>query len=237
MDGLAFPEISYDGTDVVTYGLLTPGISEEDLDSFVKIVNSEWGQFYDLTPSTLMRRLETGNIFVGAYLGDRPAGILETIGLKLNYPRRFREMDYRDVMKEVCPQIGPYDELTDDGLWRPLSPDFNTLVLVDITRNKEFSSKSSIAPGIVNYGKGVMIASPEQRPGSFFDLEATVTFTPDIGAVKRWHERQWAFDTGVPLENARPGYIQPDVNFMCYLAPGSPRWVPKLGQRELPKSA
>jgi hypothetical protein len=218
-----------DLVEKVEYRILTPDIPERDVALFSDIINSEWGDFFKLTEDVFLERLGKGGIFIGAYHNFSPAGILETIGLDLKYPLDSIPTNPKNIARELCHQIGNYAELTDGGLWRHHPKYTNTLVLVDITKNPSIKN-TSIAPGIVDYGKSLLLKRPSNRLEPLRHVKSVVTFTPNIDSIKRWHRKQWAFDTEFLLKDARLGYKEPDVNFMCYMSPG---YKPHLGQREL----
>ena len=136
----------------IKYKILMPNLSDDDLTAFTNIVNSGWGDFFYLTENTLKKRLNTGGSFIGAYHNGKPAGILETIGLELDYSRNGIGEDSKILARNLCSQIPSYDELTDGGIWRSHPKYANTLVLVDITKDPECKD-SSIASGIVDYSK------------------------------------------------------------------------------------
>lgn len=213
----------------ISYKILAPNISEEHLRDFVDIINTEWGDFFYLTEEVFLKRLSSRGLFIGAYHNGFPAGVLETIGLCINGLESLNGNNPEERAEIICSKIGNYDELTNGGLWRPHPEYTNTLVLVDITRDLSLKGLP-IAPGIVDFNKSLMLREPEHRPEQLTDLEYAISLTPNVKPLIRWHERQWAFDTGVVLEDARPGYKEPDVNFMCYMAPG---YKPNLGQREI----
>lgn len=215
----------------IEYKILKPDMPHEDFVSFVDIINREWGEFHRLEGCSFFERLSSGGVFIGAYHNDKPAGILETIGLELDYSRNQIQDNPKSVARNLCSQVPSYDDLTDFGDWKSHPKYANTLILVDITKNQDVKNRS-IAPGIVDYGKALLLRNPVNRPKALEHIKSILTFTPNIEAVKRWHKKQWAFDTEFVLKNARPGYKIPDVNFMCYLTPG---YSPKIGQREVPK--
>jgi hypothetical protein len=61
-------------------------------------------------------------------------------------------------------------------------------------------------------------------------VDYAVTFTPNHEPIKNWHKKQNARDTKFVRRNARIGYALPDVNFMCYMAPG---FIAEMGQIKL----
>ena len=209
---------------LIDYQILTP--SSSGIDSFVDIINSEWGNFFPLNKYIFSKRLESGHLFIGAYQNNRPAGILETISLNIEESKEVLMKPVKERAREVCSKIKGYDSLTNFGEWTHFSGYPNVLVLVDITVDP-LNRKTPVASGIVDFGKFFML-NPEKRPVQMDCTEYVVTLTPNITPVKRWHERLGAFDTELVLENARPNYKVPDVNFMCYLAP---HYKPSLGQQ------
>lgn len=177
------------------------------------MLNNAWGSGIAVS-DTMRSRLESGQLFVLAYdyptdsdreyLGRElgivlgcekiPVGILETIDLKTGG-------DYSAVPKD-------YHSLTNDGEWRKPSPDSDTTILVDVTvlASRRGSPKKE-AQSIVHAARTLL---GESRCGYIW------SYTPDIAAVKRWHEGLGAKDSEFVIPDARPWYRVPDVNMMDY---------------------
>ena len=166
--------------------------SEQDYSALAGIINSKW---FPISTSAynLQNRIESKHPFMIAYLnekgGKRPVGILETIALEGSG----NPEDIKDN----------YYQLTDNGMWFPLSPYANTLVFVDITVNHKGVGKKLIQAAADSFAR-------------FTDLEHFFTYTPDKQDTIRWHERNGATDTGHKIDDARPGFSTPDVNMMDY---------------------
>ncbi len=232
-------------SELINFNFLAPD-SSEGIDSFVEIINSEWSSIFDLNRDALMERFESGQVFIGAYINRRPAGILETLAFEIEEPKFSEDTTYKEKAAQICQEIvkmGNIYAVTNNGKWRPFPRYANVVLLVDITSDpsqRGVQGDVSVASGIVEYGKFFMRQKPDERPKQLSFAEYFPTFTPNILPIKRWHEKLGAFDTEVVSPNARPGYIKPkystsqDVNFMCYMAPG---YLPELGQRQMQKSA
>ena len=219
---IVVPSSEFKQPDSVVCVALGPN-SENDIGAFVDIINSDWGSFFPLAQDVMRERLNSGNFFVGAYSDGRPVGILETIAMQLDLSY-VGEKDPKEWAKQACSQIPVYDLLTGNGRWKTLPKYPNVLVAVDITVAKD-QRGGSVATKVIEFTK-------EQLLKGVLNFHGIVTYTPDIKALKEWHQRNWAFDTEFVLENARPGYKQPNVNFMCY---STPNYKPKAGQRNMQK--
>ncbi len=210
------------------YKILT--VDSPYLDVFPDIINESWGSFFEANPKIFKDRVNSGNIFIGAYLEDKPVGLLETIALKLKESNTMIIQPYQKA-REMCEQIGDYNQLTNNGMWKPYEKNSNVLVLVDITVPEEYRG-TPIASGIVDTAR--ILISPRNKEEQetraklasaetmekLANLNYALTFTPNFWKIKEWHKKQGAFDTEFVLKNARFGYNLPDVNFMCYIAPG-----------------
>ena len=210
----------------IEYGLLGSDVFGEELSSFVNVINSEWGDFFHLTKDILFERLNKGGVFVAAYHNDVPAGILETVGLELEYPENEAGMNPLEVVKYLCPQLGNYWLVTNGGCFSAYPENANTQLLVDITKNPSINN-SSIASGIVNYALAFLRMAPEKRPEPLRGIKANLTYTPDIDKVIRWHKKLGARDSECTIKDARPRYYSKlakrevsDVHPMFYMAPG-----------------
>jgi hypothetical protein len=231
--------------DLVSYSFLTPE-SSQGIDSFVDIINGEWSRVFPLNKDILMKRFESGQIFIGAYINRKSTGILETIALEIEEPKFSEDATYKEKAALICGEIvkmGDYLDVTNYGKWKPFPKYSNVLLLVDITSDplrRGLNNEISVASGIVDFGKFFMRQKPLERPKEMTYVEYVPTFTPNIPPLKKWHESLNAFDTKVISPKARKGYIKEkyphseDVNFMCYLAPG---YLPDLGQKQLKKVA
>ncbi|PIN70600.1 hypothetical protein COV93_00795 [Candidatus Woesearchaeota archaeon CG11_big_fil_rev_8_21_14_0_20_43_8] len=188
------------------------------------MLNTAWGSFVTATPDIMKIRLSSGAEFFFVYdnatnddadfiqqnyggvvcVDERiPVAILETIGLKTDFV-------YDNVPKS-------YDLLTDNGLWKAPEMDADTIILVDIT-----ALPTRLAKHVKGLGgtpkdearKLVGYAHSHIEKNTSYD--AIWTFTPNIDAVKRWHESNGASDTKYLISSARPGFKVQSVNMMSY---------------------
>ncbi len=170
-----------------------------------------WKELLVSTPKHIRSRLASGNKFFLVYdelsLTERerlerehgltfpeeevPLALLETIAL------RTQGVIYR------VPRT--YAELTNHGLWKPPAENADTFIMVDVTK----------IPGASNRVTELLMTTVKEhlRESSFW---YAWTFTPDIDAVKRWHESFGARDTQYRISNARQGWKVPAVNLMDY---------------------
>jgi len=208
--------------DSIRFGILDDSCLN-NLQAFTDILNESWGTFFKTTPEILKRRLESDELFIGAYVNEKPVGILETISLKVEMlPSNL--IGFKDMTRYVCSQIGNYHELTAGGLWKPRNSDSNVLVFVDVTVLEKYREKNYSGPSIFS---GIIERSKEEiKSENFWKIEYAPTFTPNHEPIIKKHIGQGAFDTEFVLKNARRGYEPKgkknfsDVNFMCYMAPG-----------------
>ena len=214
--------------------ILSPNIPKEEISTYVDMLNRQWGDFFEVTHDVMKNRLNSGAIFLGAYLGNNLVGILETLALEIEEVDSINAHTSKERAREVCARMPDnYNDLTHNGHWRRHPKYANVLTLVDITVDAAYR-KYGIASKMIDYGKAMLLElNGVKRPPQIEGVEYVPTFTPEDPVIIRWHERNWAFDTEFKLDSARPGYKVPIVNFMCCLAPG---YIPQLGQRELPKT-
>ncbi|OGI64157.1 hypothetical protein A2642_00315 [Candidatus Nomurabacteria bacterium RIFCSPHIGHO2_01_FULL_39_10] len=176
-----------------------------------QLLNTAWKELIVTTPEHLESRFASGNKFLIVYGNsafvdkenlaqeygialpneDIPLGLLETITLRTN-----------GVMDQV-PKT--YGELTNNGLWKLLVENADTLIMVDAT-------KMPTGPKEVT---GLMMNSVKEYLCQT-SLEYAWTFTPDIEGVKKWHESFGAKNSHYRIPNARPNWKEPAVNFMDY---------------------
>ncbi|MEK6948747.1 MAG: hypothetical protein AABX34_00900 [Nanoarchaeota archaeon] len=213
---------------------------EEDVAAFVDIFNNEW-LFQPIVEETFRKRVERGTL-IGAYLGQKPATLLETTSLNLEGIAEIEEAitGYKERAYEVCKLLhkriprGYYD-LTNNGEWHENEANSNVLVMVDITTPQHLQG-NGLATALINYFIAIMLEQKGfQCPSHLKNIKYVFPFTPkpdgytDInysGGSLRLHLGNGAFNTGYILPNARLGHPEYDVVFPCYLAPG---YVPKLG--------
>jgi hypothetical protein len=222
-------DLSENNGKSIEYRILTP--SNEDLDFFSEILNKSWGSFFNVDEDMLQERFESNDIFVGAYCNEKPAGILETISIECDAVENSNPLMPEEKAAFVCSQIGDYRNLTNSGRWRPVSKNSNVLVFVDVTVSEEYRG-TPIASGMIELSKKLLSKEPRDRMEQLKNIEYAVTFTPNHEPIKRWHEKQYARDTRFVRKNARLGHKLPDVNFMCYMAPG---FLAQYGQKEAKK--
>lgn len=213
---------------------------------FTHILNQAWGKFSPFFPikeRQLAEMLDFDPLFIIAFHNEEPAGILRTISGKFNEPE-YNDVDYRQKAAYVCSQIRPFSELTHDGKFGPYKSGSNVNVFVDITVAEKFREKnypgSQVFSGMTDFAKLLLSKRPEDRTEQLKYLPSperleqlarlnyAVTFTPNLDPIKNSHIKQNAFDTNIVLKNARPDYALPDVNFMCYMAPG---FMAEMGQK------
>ncbi len=208
--------------------IIPQDISGGDIDTIVRILNDEWGDFFVTTPAHIEHRLSSRSVLVGAYENESLVGILETQAVRLEgldaLKGDHQQKAYR-VAQMLEAEFKDYRGLTHNGNWRPHPEYANVLTLVDITVDKNKRGNKA-APKMIEYGKTLLNGN---RPARLEHINYVLTITPDIVGIKRWHEDYWAFDTKYRTEGKmRPGYREEHVNFMSYLAPG---YVPQSGQR------
>ena len=212
---LDFPLKVDEGVIRPTYGILTPDLSDADSEAFAEIIREGWrGLCEPKKGDDFLRRVESGNLFIGSYLNGSPAGILETLAFnlsELNPSSLNGDSEFEKAMERaryICSQIGPYKEITNEGEWVEPQVDANTGLLVDITRSEKPELRNKyVASGILEAGKYVLLEKPdlgtEKLKVQLNSLRYAVTFSPDIARVKEMTLDRWSFDTGVKLEGAR----------------------------------
>ncbi len=214
-------------SELMEYEILTP--DSKSLDSFVEILNESWGSFFQVDEDMIQERLESNDVFVGAYCNGKPAGILETISVERDAPRN-KSIPPEEKAAYVCSQIGNYWDLTNNGRWRPNSKNSNVLVFVDVTVSEKYrGTPKSIASEMIELSKTLISKEPKDRIEQLVNIDYAVTFTPNHEPIKNWHKKQYALDTKFVRKDARRGHALPDVNFMCYMAPG---FLAQTGQKE-----
>lgn len=211
---------------------------------FTHILNQAWGKFFPFFPikeRQLAEMLDFDPLFIIAFQNEEPAGILRMISRKFKEPE-YNNLNYKQKATYVCSQIRPFSELTSGGNWA-CEDDSNANIFVDITVAEKFREKncqgSQVFSGMTDFAKLLLSKRPENRAEQLkasslerleqlAHLDYAVTFTPNLNPIKNSHIKQNAFDTNIVLKNARPGYALPDVNFMCYMAPG---FMAEMGQK------
>ena len=133
-----------------------------------------------------------------------PLGLLETIAIKT-----------QGVISRV-PKT--YAELTHAGNWKPPENGADTIIMVDATKLP--TAPSSVTEYMMSAVKDFLLNS---------QFRYAWTFTPDIEAVKKWHQGFGAKDTQYRIPHARQGWKEPGVNCMDYshLIKASPLWEEK----------
>ncbi|MBI2666022.1 hypothetical protein HYX13_00255 [Candidatus Woesearchaeota archaeon] len=190
-------------------------IPAEDNLLLTLIVNSAWKELIETDQEMMGKRLNSGNLFLAAYdlatdddliygvekgifpptTTPIPVGLLETIAIKTHG-------FYENVPKD-------YFSLTQNGLWQEVPKDADTLIMVDVTGLPTRTGKKSKGEvkTIITHAKNLLSELPYRH---------VWTFTPDIEAVRKWHESMGAIDTQYKIPCARPGWKVPAVNLMDY---------------------
>ena len=175
----------------ITYKTETE-IPTNDCPQLAGILNAYW-QHIQVTPGMMQTRLHSGSLFVAAYDGEKPRGLLETLAFKTEGQPSAIAADYRAI--------------TDEGLWRPPEEHADTLLLVDITTDKE--TWNSV------FGKQFIDAAldlvAQKTPYRF-----VFTYTPAERAIRQWHLKNGATETYHRIICARPGHRTEDVCLMEY---------------------
>ncbi|MBI4116484.1 hypothetical protein HY449_01950 [Candidatus Pacearchaeota archaeon] len=192
------------------------------LGGFTGILNEAWGDFHPYFPaneSQLVRVLEEFNpFFIGAFKGDEPAGILRTALRRFNEPPK--SFDTIGKAAFICNQVSPFGPFTYDGEIVPHDENPNTIVCIDATVAKKFRGKNAspkVFSEMINELKYHVSKKPGDRIEQLSKIKYMITFTPTLKGIIRAHEEEFAFPTGAFLKDARPGYVLPNVSFMCYL--------------------
>ena len=214
-------------------------VPEQHYFLLAELLNTAWKDLIVTTPEHLRSRFASGNKFFIAYgepaLVDKEKlaseyGIALPELSGLSVASKLPEEENKEVNKEDIP-LGlletialktqgviyrvprTYAELTNSGFWRPPEEKADTIIMVDVTKIP--TVKEDVASFLMGAVKYFLHDS---------SLWSAWTFTPDIDAVKKWHESFGAKDTRYGFPNARQGWKQPAVNIMDYshMIKGSP---------------
>lgn len=209
--------------------ILEPGLPDSDIAACVNAHNQEWSDFFRLTPDIFKRRLDSGELFLGAYKDGELLGFLETtshrvIGLDEPIPQDNQFEFAKKIAKRACNEIkGSYLEIASVGPYRPRFDKSNVMLLMDINVLKSHR-QFGYGGNLVNFLLSLLLHERISRPAQLSDIIVVPTLTPELQGPMNFHAKYGAFDTGYTRENVRPGYTQPRAHYFCYLSPG---FVPK----------
>ncbi|MDP3640119.1 MAG: hypothetical protein Q8R53_02865 [Nanoarchaeota archaeon] len=158
------------------------------------ILNAYWLHI-QVTPEMMQARLQSGSLFVAAYDDEKPLGLLETLAFH--------------TKGQPSAIAANYMAITNEGLWRPPEAHADTLLLVDITTDKETWNSG--------FGKQFIDAAldlvAQKTP-----YQLIFTYTPAELGVRRWHLKNGATETYHRITCARPGHRTEEVCLMEYTA-------------------
>jgi len=176
-----------------------------------------------------------------------PSKLLEEISRNLG--KSIGQLTQKEIdAAYICSQLQDYSNVTNFGKWRPPAKNPNVLLFVDLTVPEEHRGGRYFPPlstGLVNLPKFLLSRDqdaekqlgylPKEKVQELKSLKENVpqlkfwkwavTYTPDHDPIRNFHLRQYAFDTGKVLKNARPGFAPngktqfSDVRPTCYMAP------------------
>lgn len=190
-----------------------PALPDAEVFLLVQILNGAWGAFFPATPALLAGRLASRQLFV---VGRGEANPAELAYVRATYglepvdgviPLGILETIDADTGGDPARVPVPYAALTTAGRWREPLAHADTLVFVDLTTATS-RQRSGLGRDLVAFALGQR--APHHRH--------VYTYTPDVPALREWHRKRGARETGVVLKGARPGHSVPDVALMDYSA-------------------